>query len=272
MPDAQAVLNALPEPVLIVRTDGAMTFANKAANTFFEVADGLSLSDVCVDGADDVRSYLRRCSGSREPTIGKLVMRDRSGAQIAYRCHGSLLRQRSDGEPALVMLRLVGPPEERFSALTRQVDDLNSEVHRRRRIQAMLEAALQERELLLRELNHRVKNNLQMLLSMLSSARAGSSHPETRAVLDRACGRVAAIGAAQSIFYRSGVGGVPTAEFLDQVCRTVMQTLGGGHQLVLDVEEAELSSDLAAPVALMLNELMTNSVKHGFKAGQSGRI
>ena len=271
-PDAQAVLNALAEPVLIVRTDGVVAHGNKAARSLLGDLAGVALSDVSADDADRLHNYLRLCSGSSDTTIGKMVVRARSGAEQAFRCHGSLLRRRNDGEPALILVRLIGPPEERFSALTRQVEDLNAEIRRRRRIQVMLEAALRERELLLRELNHRVKNNLQMLLSMLSGARAAARHPETKIILERACTRVAAIGAAQNVFYRTGVGSVPTDEFLDQVCHTVMRSLGGGHELLVEVAPAELSSDLAAPLALMLNELMTNSVKHGFADGKTGCI
>lgn len=271
-PDAQALLNSFPEPILVVRTDGAVTYGNKAARSLLGDLAGAVLSDLSVGDTDHLRAYLRQCSGSKETTIGKMVLRDRAGVQHAFRCHGSLLRPRSDGEPAAITIRFVGSPEERFAALTRQVESLNAEVRRRRRIQIMLESALHERDLLLRELNHRVKNNLQMLMSMLSGARAGASHLETKIILDRACSRVAAIGAAQNVFYKAGVGSIPTTEFLHQVCHTIMQTLGGGHELVLEVVPAELSSDLAAPVALMLNELMTNSVKHGFAADEGGRI
>jgi two-component sensor histidine kinase len=271
-PDGQAVLNAFAEPILVVRTDGTVTHANKAARALLGEVTGATLPELSTDGADRLRTYLRQCSGSRDATIGKLVLRERSGSEHAFRCHGSLQSPRTDGAPATLLLRLTGEPEERFSALTQQVNDLNAEVRRRRRIQMMLKEALRERDLLLRELNHRVKNNLQMLLSMLSSARSGARHAETRAILERACSRVAAIGAAQNVFYRAGVGSIATADFLDEVCRTVMRTLGGEHELVLDVAPAELSSDLAAPVALMLNELITNAVKHGFADGRTGRI
>jgi two-component sensor histidine kinase len=270
-PDGQAVLNAFAEPILVVRTDGTVTHANKAARALLGEVTGATLPELSTDGADRLRTYLRQCSGSRDATIGKLVLRERSGSEHAFRCHGSLQSPRTDGAPATLLLRLTGEPEERFSALTQQVNDLNAEVRRRRRIQMMLKEALRERDLLLRELNHRVKNNLQMLLSMLSSARSGARHAETRAILERACSRVAAIGAAQNVFYRAGVGSIAAADFLDEVCRTVMRTLGE-HELVLDIAPAELSSDLAAPVALMLNELITNAVKHGFADGRTGRI
>lgn len=270
--DAGALADAFGEPLLVLRTDGTVLLGNRAARALLGDLAGANLATFTSGGADRLRGYLKRCSGSRSATIGKMVLRGADGCEHAFRCHGSLLNPRTDSEPASILVRLAGPPEERFSALTRQVRDLNAEVRRRRRVQMTLEETLHERELLLRELNHRVKNNLQMLLSMLSGARAGAQNAESRLILDRACSRVAAIGAAQNVFYRAGVGSISTADFLDQVCRAVMNALGNEHELALQVTPAQLPSDLAAPLALMLNELITNAVKHGLASSRRGRI
>jgi two-component sensor histidine kinase len=272
LPDARAVLEAVPDPIFVVRVDGTVEWANKAASSLAGNMAGANLADLAPEDRDRLRNYLRRCSGSKDPLIGRITLRESSGRERTFRCHGNAIRPRTEAAPALVMVRLLGPPEERFSALSKQIDDLHVEIRKRRRIQANLEEALRDRQLLLRELNHRVRNNLQMLLSMLSSERLGTQNAEARTILDRACSRVAAIGAAQQVLYAAGIQSVETAGFVGEVCQTIMRAFGSRHALALDVDAAELSNDLAAPLALILNELITNAVKHAFRDGEAGRI
>jgi PAS domain S-box-containing protein len=127
---------------------------------------------------------------------------------------------------------------------------------------------------LLRELNHRVKNNMQMLLSLLSSAARESDTPETRTVLTDAGRRVAVIGAAQQVLY--GGDGTGTTFKADALLRAVAAIAaqgpaGTGFVAVKDTDIV-LTNDAAVPLALMLNELVSNAARYARSDGRPGSV
>jgi PAS domain S-box-containing protein len=121
-----------------------------------------------------------------------------------------------------------------------------------------------QQRLLLDELNHRTKNNMQMLQSLLYTASRTARSEEARRVLDEASGRVAAMAAAQRVLYgKADATRFEASEFLQAVCETVKQTLPPAVVLECAPASGVLSNDMAMPLALILNELITNAVKHG---------
>jgi two-component sensor histidine kinase len=125
------------------------------------------------------------------------------------------------------------------------------------------EAETQQR-VLLNELNHRVKNNMQMLQALLSSASRRAKSAEARQSLEDASARVSAIASAQRVLYgQTGAQQFDTAELLKAVCETARQTFPESVEIACDADHADLPNDVAMPLALILNELLTNAVKHG---------
>jgi two-component sensor histidine kinase len=113
---------------------------------------------------------------------------------------------------------------------------------------------------------------MQILHVLLNSALRSSRSPEARAVLEDASRRVGAMGAAQQVLYGTmSATSFQADQFLQSVCRTVQQTLGKNVRIKIDQAEGSFTNDAAMPLALILNELMTNAVKHGLK-GQDGEI
>jgi PAS domain S-box-containing protein len=120
-----------------------------------------------------------------------------------------------------------------------------------------------QQRLLLNELNHRVKNNMQMLQSLLFRAARRSASQEARDVLEEASGRIAAMAAAQRVLYDSANAlKFQVPQFLEAVCQTAQQALPG-VTVTFNAVSAELSNDAAMPLALIVNELLTNAAKHG---------
>jgi PAS domain S-box-containing protein len=131
-----------------------------------------------------------------------------------------------------------------------------------------------QQRLLLNELNHRVKNNMQILQSLLFSSMKRVKSDEAREVLDEASRRVAAMAAAQRVLYgRTDASRFDADEFLQAVCQTVRQTLQP-VRIICESASGVLSNDVAMPLSLILNELLTNAVKHGIKdrTGQAVRV
>ncbi len=123
-----------------------------------------------------------------------------------------------------------------------------------------------QQRLLLNELNHRVKNNMQILQSLLFTSARRAKSDEARQVLDEASRRVAAMAAAQRVLYgTTDASRFAANEFLQAVCQTVQQTLPPDVEIVCERANGVLSNDVAMPLALILNELLTNAVKHGIK-------
>jgi len=117
---------------------------------------------------------------------------------------------------------------------------------------------------LLNELNHRVKNNMQMMQSLLDSASRQIRTPEAQKILNEASRRVAAMAAAQRVLYgTTHATRFKSAEFVAAVCKTAQETFPAGVKIVCGESSGELSNDDAMPLALILNELLTNAAKHG---------
>jgi two-component sensor histidine kinase len=152
----------------------------------------------------------------------------------------------------------------RFQTLTQKVRELNAEVRQRQHAQAVLVETVEERNLLLRELHHRVKNNVQMLAGMLASAQREATHPEARQILGDASRRLAAVGAVQQMLYGSeSLAGVRTEEFVDTITTAILDASGRQARLIVNADSFQLANDLAVPLSLILNELLANALKYG---------
>lgn len=134
--------------------------------------------------------------------------------------------------------------------------------------------ALHRRGVLLRELNHRIKNSLQLVVSLLRLQAGTLGTGETRAAFDMACQRVSAIAEIHARLYMTEDVGV--LDFGDYLRALVPQlaTLSGRTTLAVVVEEASgtLDVDRAVPVGLILNELVSNALRHAFPAGTGGTV
>jgi PAS domain S-box-containing protein len=132
--------------------------------------------------------------------------------------------------------------------------------------QARLRAAIDQRELLVREVHHRIKNNLQGVAGLLQQNAA--RHPEVAVVLSEAVGQVRAI--AQVYGLQVGMTGpLGLAGLLRAIAQSVQLTFGQTISVAQPLVEIPhlLPEPEAIPVALVLNELLTNAIKHGLGGG-----
>ncbi|RXG90220.1 PAS domain S-box protein [Bradyrhizobium vignae] len=129
-----------------------------------------------------------------------------------------------------------------------------------------------QQRVLVRELNHRVKNNMQMLQSLLRMSTRQTKDEGARKVLEDATNRIAAMAAAQQVLYgASAVNRFSATEFLDAVCQAAQQAFPPNLTIVREVASGDLDNDDAMPLALILNELLTNAAKYGCY-GREGQI
>jgi PAS domain S-box-containing protein len=127
--------------------------------------------------------------------------------------------------------------------------------------------------LLFAELNHRIKNNMQMLYALLAAARRETASEDARGALEEAGQRVAAMAAAQTALYQSdNLSRFDSAAFMTSVCAAAAAACGDEVSLNLRTEAGKLANDVAVPLALILNELVANAVKYGVDADGRGTI
>lgn len=130
-----------------------------------------------------------------------------------------------------------------------------------------------QQRVLLNELNHRVKNNMMMLKSLLSVAARESQNSEARKTLEEASKRVATMAAAQRVLYDTpDASNFSAPLFLEAICDTAKPMFPANIQLVCSADPIQLPNDIAMPLALIINELLINAVKHGSTATASATI
>jgi two-component sensor histidine kinase len=129
------------------------------------------------------------------------------------------------------------------------------------------------RELLFRELQHRVSNNLQMVAAMLTIQRRQVSDDGAKAALDEAARRLQTIGKISREIYNPASVSKPLGTFLDQLARDVIETSSTSpvsHRVTGD-NGARISPESAIPLALVVAESIANAIEHGFTDDQQDR-
>ncbi len=139
-----------------------------------------------------------------------------------------------------------------------------------------LRASLAEKETLLKEIHHRVKNNMQVIASLLSLQSGIINDPATRAQFEDSQNRIRSMALVHERLYRSqDLTSIDFKEYVEELTGHLMQSYRlqcKKVEVVIDVEHIQLDIDTAIPCGLIINELMSNALKHAFPNGAEGII
>lgn len=144
-----------------------------------------------------------------------------------------------------------------------------------RNIVAERSAKLAERELLFRELQHRVNNDFTIVNSLLDLQRRRSSDPQIRQTLEQAMGRIRSVARVHHHLYTlPDIGAIDFRQYLADLCAALSEAAfpPTGLHLRCHCDEAYMPRSRAIAVGLVTNELITNAVKHAFPGDREGNI
>jgi len=145
----------------------------------------------------------------------------------------------------------------------------------RARIQEHLRMALVEKEVLLREIHHRVKNNMQIISSLLSLQALQAGDPKVQAMFEDSQNRISTMGLIHQRLYRSSdLARIDLPGYLQNLVSMVLKSHPTGARInaAVDVDSLLLGLDIAIPLGLITNELLTNSLKHAFAGRAKGAV
>jgi PAS domain S-box-containing protein len=151
-----------------------------------------------------------------------------------------------------------------------------TEITERKRMERTLEASLHEKEALLRELYHRTKNNMQVICAMLALHSSGAVDPKVIQVFQEMENRIMSMALVHQKLYQSrNLDRIDLRDYFRELSGLLLRSYNVSRTriaLPLEMDALEVAIDVAIPLGLILNELISNSLKHAFPGERGGEI
>ncbi len=262
-PDVEPIARLIADPLIVVDASGLVLEMNPQARALTGRVAPVGAEQI-FELNDQYAACLADASGTSSYVVGALNVRTGSGETRRFAAHAVALER---GAAPRFAIHLLIAKESQFKALTEQVMELNREIGLRRAAQARLEEALAVNQTLYRELQHRVKNHLQMMLGLFSSAAREAADPDHQALIRRMQSQLSAIVEAQRLMYLAeNQEGVSADLMLRSLAEVIPRAAGSAVRIDCETDPVTVSNDVAFPLALIANELLLNAVKHGAAA------
>ena len=244
----QTIFEQSPDGLLLVDPEGRVLAANGRAESLFGDEANPELDRLLTDGTALMREALATYAAGQVPP---LYHRDATGP------HG----QRFSAE-----VSVAATPTSSTQAAIIAVRDLTE----RHRMEQAVTQSLQEKETLLKEIHHRVKNNLQIISSLLQLQVDRVPSAEARGALEESVHRVRSMALIhQQLYGAASLERVDLAVYAEQLSEPLRRALAPNARLKLVAPSIEVTVEHAVPFGLILNELLTNAFKYGVPPGGS---
>jgi len=153
---------------------------------------------------------------------------------------------------------------------------IRSDVTERKRAEEQIKVSLKEKEVLLKEIHHRVKNNLQIISSLLNLQAGYIEDEKTLEIFKAGENRVASMAMIHEQLYLSeDLAWIDFAEYIENLAANLLNSYNVDSEAIalkINVDKVNLELDAAIPCGLIINELISNSLKYAFPAGKKGEI
>ncbi|MEA3191394.1 MAG: hypothetical protein QOD77_1976 [Thermoplasmata archaeon] len=261
---AAAVVEASSDAIISISLDGCITSWNPAAQGMFgyaaEEAIGRSISMLRPAAA----------KAGQEEAEESFLARVARGEAVPTR---EAQRVRKDGTALWVSIS-VSPVRDPLGRVVGAAN-IKRDVTQRHDIELRIERSLREKEVMLQEIHHRVKNNLQLVASLLNLQADSVEGAKARQLFAHSRNRVRAIGLVHEKLCRStDMAAIDFQAYVQDLVAqlSALHATDGGVAITVDVEPLEVGIDFAVSCGLILNELVSNSLKHAFPHGRNGGI
>jgi two-component system, sensor histidine kinase PdtaS len=153
---------------------------------------------------------------------------------------------------------------------------LRKEITERTKAEVIIKDALEEKEVMLREIHHRVKNNLQIISSILNLQSHGSMSDQSQSILENTRNRVYSMSLIhEKLYLENNLAQIDFKDYLSGLLNYILGNYDFEHKrinLKFDIKKIFLNLDTAIPCGLLINEIFTNSIKHAFQNLAEGLV
>lgn len=253
----QAVFSAISDLLILVRIDGTLTAVHEGEYTKAidkpEEIIGKNIRDVLPPPlAEQIEQRLHMLfSPEAIPVQAFQYKLKQKNTEKRFECRLSVY----DNEQAIAIIKDISDEEE-----TRE----------------QLKRSLEEKNLLIKELYHRTKNNMQMIRSLLALQADNSKSQETQQALLTAEKRILSMSLVhQKLYEGKDLSKIDLGSYIEDLCGQISGGMKSGDneiRLKLDIEAMEVLIETAIPIGLIVNELLVNSLLHAYKEKEKGEI
>lgn len=172
--------------------------------------------------------------------------------------------------------RVFSPAEQTFALSVSNVFASNLEARQRRALQYKLDQELKQKALLLKEIHHRVKNNLSIISSLISLQAEKVNDEYHRSLFEEHRSKINSIALIHELVYKSkNFAEINLKNYIEEISSNLAEVYHSGKQeiqVTSSIEDVIVDINYALPLGLIINEVMTNSFKHAFKGKDGGKI
>jgi two-component sensor histidine kinase len=173
----------------------------------------------------------------------------------------------------LTLVRFLYVENKKRKQANRSLEEYNEELNQKNHI---IHQALQDKEVLIREIHHRVKNNLQIISSIINLQRMRIDNPDTENIFNEMQRRIMAISSIHHKLYQGdSVSLINMKEYLTEIVDSIHQAFDDKGMEVnyqISIQNIKLDIDAAVSLGLIVNELVTNAYKYAFKPGNKNNL
>jgi PAS domain S-box-containing protein len=259
----QSVIDGIAEPIMIIDNDYRIKFLNQAAYEQSNVRDRPTES-LCYKVS---HRYDQPCSGIEHPCPLEKV-RDSGRPVTVEHEHFSSGKKR--------IFEIISSPLFGADGSFQGIIEMSHDITRRKQMEKELVKSLNEKEMLIKEVHHRVKNNLAVITSLLRLQSSQIADKKSRKYFIDTENRVRAMSIIHEKLYKSeDLLSIDFDEYISDLAMQLFKNYNADSSRVrldIDVSDIPLDIDIMIPCGLIINELLSNALKYAFPDDRKGRL